>query len=145
MDNNMLRCAAIAAGRAGDPIRPEWIYAQWVHESTNITEGDPDYGQPFKSPLAKAANNFGGVCQKEETPYPQPDGDEYYMVFETVEAYATYFGGYIRYFDVDGVYNSQNVTDYITALHHGGYFTDDPDAYVSDVVRILGEEFPGVA
>ena len=111
-------------------IKPEWIYCQWVHESGNFT-----------SELCTQYHNLGGLTQTTPNDTPQPDGDYYYMQFDSYEAYAEYFGRYLRYYAEDGIYNAQSLDDYIAALKHGGYFGDDLNAYLADCKRIYAEEF----
>lgn len=119
-----------AAELAGAPIRPEWIYSQWVHETGNFT-----------SDLCVNYHNLGGLTQTEPNDTPQPDGNCYYMQFDSYEAYADYFGRYLRYYVEDGIYDSQNLYDYLAALKHGGYFGDDLDAYYADCQQICIDNF----
>lgn len=119
---------------AGPPIKPEWVYSQFAHETGGFT-----------SALQASNHNLGGLCQTQANDSPQPDGDEYYMEFATFEDYAQYFGHYITLYADNGIMNSQTVDDYITALKNGGYFGDDLDTYLSDVKAIMVDNFPGVA
>lgn len=113
-----------------------------MHETTNFDSDSPYYGQPFKSDLAISNNNFGGLTQEEPNDTPQPDGTCYYMAFSSPEAYAQYFGKYLHYYREDGIYNSENIDDYITALKKGGYFGDSLERYLTNVKRIYEENFP---
>lgn len=114
------RSAQIANADLGTGnIDPRWIYAQWQHESANFT-----------SPMARENNNFGGLTQVE------PNGEEnrmtnsplYAKLFNSPEEYAEYFGHYIAKYAEDGIGSAKNIDEYLTALKHGGYFTEDDDA-----------------
>ena len=122
-----------AAGIAGEPIQAEWIYCQWAHETGG-----------FDSALSLEYYNLGGLTQTTPNDTPQPDGDCYYMQFDSYEAYADYFGRYLRYYQENGIYNAQSIDDYIVALKDGGYFGDSLENYLSSVKRIYSGEF-GVA
>lgn len=130
MDKYFFMLANTSASFAGEPIKPEWVYCQWVHESNNFT-----------SQLATENHNLGGLCQTQPNDSPQPDGNEYYMNFDDYEHYARYFGWYLTQFRENGIYNSQTIDDYITALKNGGYFGDDLDNYLTDCKRIYAENF----
>ena len=102
-------------------VPAEWIYCQWVHESTNVDHDSPDYGKPFCSDLAKEQFNFGGITQEEENDTPMPDGRFYYIKFASLDEYASYFGRYIKkYFPKaaasltmeEYAYNLKNGEDY---------------------------------
>ncbi|MDR3561264.1 MAG: hypothetical protein P4N59_07490 [Negativicutes bacterium] len=133
MNEHFWEMAQTAARVAGPPIKPEWIYSQWYHETGGFTSLDSEY------------HNYGGLCQKRPNSTPQPDGDEYYIQFTDDDAYSNYFGHYIDLYVDNGILNSQTVDDYITALHDGGYFTDSLEAYLADVKGIMADNFPGVA
>jgi hypothetical protein len=130
MNEYFYNLAKTSARIVGEPIKPEWIYCQWVHESAN-----------FASELAQSNHNLGGLCQKTPNDTPQPDGNEYYINFATYEDYADYFGRYLRLYDGDGIYDCQSIDDYITVLHNGGYFTDSLENYLADVKSIYQTEF----
>ena len=95
-----------AAELAGVPIKAEWIYAQWVHETGNFT-----------SDLCINYHNLDGITQTTPNDTPHPDGSCYYMQFDSYEGYAEYFGRYLRYYAEDGAYNAQNLYDYLAALN----------------------------
>ncbi len=133
VDEEFFRLAQVAAGVAGEPIRPEWVYCQWCHESAGFT-----------SALAAANHNLSGLCQTEPNDTPQPDGDQYYMNFPTFEDFASYFGKYLGYYREDGIYDARTVDDYVTALKHGGYFGDSLENYLASVKRFMEEYFPGI-
>jgi len=139
IDESFWNLAQRSAEIAGYPIKPEWIYCQWVHESTNR-----ETGEPFKSRLSIENHNLGGVTQCEPNDSPQPDGDYFYINFPDFEAYAEYFGRYLIKYRVDGIFDSSCIEDYICALKHGGYFGDSLINYVNDCKRILAEDFPEV-
>jgi len=149
VNDRMYECAKIASNLSGVPA--EWIYAQWAHESTNVTEGDPDHGQRFKSELARDNNNFGGLTQVESNGEEnhQPDGRFYYMKFESPEAYAIYFGKYIRkYFPLAAA--SQTLPEYAHNLKHQpdsdsgeeyGYYGDSEENYLAGTTKAHNEAF----
>lgn len=133
MSDYFYKLAQLAADIAGEPIKPEWIYCQWQHETGG-----------FDSALAKEYHNLGGLTQSEPNDTPQPDGDYYYMQFGSFEDYARYFGKYLTLYEENGIYNSQTIDDYIIALKAGGYFGDSLENYLSSVKKIYAENF-GVA
>lgn len=122
-------------------IKPEWIYAQWVHESTNIDEDSRFCGQPFMSGMALEYNNLAGLTQEAPNSTPQPDGQYFYMQFKNYKAYAEYFGRYLRYYAIDGLYDATSIDDYVAALKHGGYFGDSLETYLARCKAILKETF----
>jgi hypothetical protein len=130
LNNFFWKLAKRAAEIAGDPIKPEHIYCQWAHETNNFT-----------SELMEANHNLGGLCQIEPNDTPQPDGNQYYMKFDTYEDYADYFGRYLRLYEADGIYEAQNIDEYVLALKTGGYFGDSYENYVAGCKNFLREEF----
>jgi hypothetical protein len=124
------QAAAIANEGFGDIIKPEWIYCQWCHETGG-----------FDSKLAIEYHNLGGLTQVTPNDTPQPDGDYYYKQFDSYEAYAEYFGKYLRYYEEDGLYDATCIDDYIVALKHGGYFGDTLENYLSSVKGIYAANF----
>lgn len=124
------RAAEIANEERGDIIKPEWIYSQWCHETGG-----------FISELCVNYNNFGGITQSTPNDLPQPDGSLWYREFESPEAYAEYFGKYLRYYEENDIYDSVSLEDYVTALKNGGYFGDSLENYLSDCQRIYDENF----
>lgn len=123
------RAAAVAADR-GLNVDPKWIYCQWCHET-----GD------FTSDMCNDYHNLGGLTQTEPNDTPQPDGANYYMQFDSYEAYADYFGKYITWYQENGIYDAQTMEDYITCLKNGGYFGDSLENYLSDCQSIYNETF----
>lgn len=121
-----LRAAQIAA------LPAEWIYSQWAHE----TDG-------FSSALCVDYNNLGGITQEEENDLPQPDGALWYRKFETAEAYADYFGHYLRLYEEDGIYEATDIASYAAALKHGGYFGDTLENYIAGMTTAHNEVFAG--
>ena len=117
---------------AGEPIKAEWIYSQWAHETGEFT-----------SELCMQYHNLGGLCQTTPNDLPQPDGDLWYMEFDSFEAYAEYFGRYLRLYDENGIYNSQNLADYVVALKNGGYFGDSLENYLAGTHAVYAAEFGG--
>lgn len=114
----------------GGNIKPEWIYCQWAHESAD-----------FSSELTNANHNLGGLCQTQPNDTPQPDGDQYYINFETFSDYANYFGKYLHYYREDGIYDAQSLEDYVGALKHGGYFGDTLENYIAGCTAVYEENF----
>ncbi len=146
----MMKCARRTSEICGVPA--EWIYAQWAHESTNVTPGDPDQGKPFCSDLAREQNNFGGLTQVEENDTPQPDGRFYYMKFGSPENYADYFGVYIKkYFPTAAA--AQTLADYVHALKNEtdpdtgeeyAYYGDSEENYLAGTLEAYKEAFDDV-
>lgn len=122
--------AADVANENGGNIKPEWIYSQWAHETANFT-----------SVLCGKYYNLGGLCQFEPNDTPQPDGDQYYMQFGSYEDYADYFGRYLRKYEEDGIFEAQNIDEYVAALKHGGYFGDSLENYLAGCKDFLRDEF----
>ena len=80
--------------------------------------------------------NLGGLCQVTPNDSPQPDGDQYYMYFETYEDYGRYFGHYLRYFSDSGVDRAATIDEYVAALKNspsGAYFGDSLENYLAGV------------
>lgn len=118
-----------AAGVGVGNVDYRWIYSQWCHESAG-----------FSSALAESNNNLGGICQAEPNDTPQPDGNQYYIQFDSLEDYARYFGRYLRYFKDSDIDKATTLREYIEALKNspsGMYFGDDLEAYYSDCAAIL--------
>ena len=96
------------------------IYSQWVHESNGFT----NWG-------ATVANNYAGIKQFKDQPEwftddaESPEGDNY-QVFDNPEAFAIYFGRYLRMYREDGIYDDMTLEGYAKALRHGGYYGDMP-------------------
>ena len=132
MNQYFFDLAKRAAEIAGEPIKPEWIYCQFAHETANFT-----------SDLCVEYKNLGGLCQTQPNDTPQPDGDLYYMQFDSFEAYADYFGRYLRLYREDGIYESQSLADYVAALKHGGYFGDSLENYLFGTHAVYIAEFGG--
>ena len=111
-------------------IPADWVWAQWAHET-----GD------FKSKLMRDNNNFGGLTQEEPNgdENKQPDGDNYYMKFNSPKEYADYFARYIKYYKADGVFDAKNVDEYVQALKQGGYFGDYIENYTAGVKKFLNK------
>ena len=111
-------------------IDGRWIFCQWFHETGGFT-----------SELSDKYHNLGGLTQEEQNSTPQPDGNGYYMQFNSYEAYADYFGRYLGYYIGNEVDRSTNLQEYITALYDGGYFGDSLDNYLSDCQGIYNKYF----
>ena len=117
-----------AANISGLPA--EWIYSQFVHETGNFT-----------SVLCTQYNNLGGLTQAEPNDLPQPDGSLWYMHFDTPEAYADYFGRYLRLYREDGIYSAETIPEYAAALYRCGYFGDSVENYVAGMEAAYKEAF----
>lgn len=117
-----------AAAISGLPA--EWIYSQFSHETGGFT-----------SELCIDHNNLGGLTQEEPNDLPQPDGSLWYMHFDTPEAYADYFGRYLRLYEEDGIYSAETIPEYAAALYRGGYFGDSLENYVAGMEAAYKEAF----
>jgi len=115
---------------AGDPVKAEYIFCQWKHET-----GD------FSSALCLDYNNLGGITTTTPNDLPQPDGELWYRKFDTPEDYADFFGRYLKLYAEDGMYEITCLEDYVKALKHGGYFGDSLENYLANTERIYAEEF----
>lgn len=76
------------------------------------------------SDLARLAHNYGGITQVDPTPYPQPpeDGDLYYMVFDSDDAYADYKAKYLSKYYPKAL-TAQTPEELANILGYGGYFS----------------------
>lgn len=108
----------------------EWIYSQFAHDTGNFT-----------SDLCTQYNNLGGLTQTEPNDLPQPDGNCYYMQFNSPEAYADYFGRYLRLYEEDGIYDAATIPEYAAALQRGGYFGASLSEYVEGMEYAYKEAF----
>jgi hypothetical protein len=127
------RAARVAVENGLPNIDPRWLYAQFVHESDNFT-----------SRLFRENKNFGGLTQETPNDSLQPDGNYYYMNFETYKDYADYLGKYLTGYIDGGVDKAETLAEYITALKvspSGEYFGDSLENYLSDCQRIYDQEF----
>ena len=110
----------------------EWIYAQWQHETGDVS----NWG-------ATTANNFGGIKQFKENPEgidaSSPEGDNY-QIFSSPEEYADYFAKYISLYKEDGVFEAKNVHEYATALKKGGYFGADVQEYTDGMMSFMNQK-----
>jgi len=122
--------ASQAASQYGLTIDSRWIYCQWCHET--------DY---FTSELQASNHNLGGLTQYSPNNPPQPDGNMYYMNFDTFEDYADYFGMYLSFYKVDGIAEATTLEEYIVALKRGGYFGDTLENYLTRTKEIFAETF----
>lgn len=130
MNEYFYALAKRAAEIAGETIQPEWIYCQWAHETGNFT-----------SDMCTEYHNLGGLTQTEPNDTPQPDGDYYYMQFDSFEDYAEYFGKYLRYYRENGIYEAQDLDGYVKALKDGGYFGDSLENYLAGTHAVYEECF----
>ena len=117
-------------GYDNNPIDYKILYSQWSHETNGFT-----------SDLCEEYNNLGGVTQTSVNNTPQPDGQYYYMQFESVEEYAEYFGRYLRLYEENGIYDASSIEDYAGALKDGGYFGDTLENYVAGMTAAYNDAF----
>lgn len=122
MEQRMWQLAQRSSQKTGIPA--DWIYAQWYHESDG-----------FSSELAKGNNNFAGVTQSEPNGEEnrQPDGGNYYMQFESPEAWEDYYSRFIQKFK--GATSAKDYRQWAQNLHDDGYFTDSVENYVAGLER----------
>ena len=126
------QAAEFAKERGVYNIDPKWIYSQWHHETGG-----------FESELQASNHNLAGLTTDEPNDTPQPDGNMYYMNFNTFEDYARYFGHYLGYYKEDGIHEATTLYEYVKALKHGGYFGDSLDNYFNGCNNVLqNTEFP---
>lgn len=124
---------------AGEKLRvnPSFILSQTAFES-----GWGDSG------LAKQTGNLAGIKAKAgQASVPAASGEGYganrrtevsnFRTFSSptnfFEEYASFLGDNPRYKKVPG---SKTIDEFTTGLHDGGYFTEDPKIYKSNVRRI---------
>ena len=117
---------SFAAERGVTNVSAKWIYSQWYHETGGFT-----------SELQASNHNLGGLTQTTPNDSPQPDGNCYYMEFDTFEDYARYFGHYLGYYKEDGIDGATTLYEYLVALKHGGYFGDSLDNYYGNCKYIF--------
>ena len=117
-------------GYDNNPIDYKILYSQWSHETNGFT-----------SDLCEEYNNLGGVTQTSVNNTPQPDGQYYYMQFESVEEYAEYFGRYLRLYEENGIYEATDIESYAAALKDGGYFGDTLENYVAGMTAAYNDAF----
>lgn len=131
---DLAKKAATAAANTGvTNLDPRWIYAQWCHETAEFT-----------SAMCVQYKNLGGLTQVTPNDTPQPDGNYYYMQFDSYEDYADYFGRYLKGFIDGGIDQASTLEEYITALKNspsGAYFGDSLENYLSNCERIYEECF----
>ena len=118
--------AQVAAGISGGDAK--LFYAQWSHET-----GD------FTSELCLQYNNLAGVTQVEPNDLPQPDGSFYYMKFDSLDAWARYFGKFIRLFD--GAVDATTIEEYATILKEQGYYGDSIENYIEGMTDAYQNAF----
>lgn len=116
---NFYNLAVLSAKIAGNPIKPFWVYTQMAHETNNFT-----------STLCTVHHNLAGLTQLIPNDLPQPDGDLYYMQFNSYKDCARYFGHYLKLYSCDGIYQATDLESYVTALKNGGYFGDSIENYL---------------
>lgn len=127
------QCAQRVNERLGATIDPEWIYAQWRHESGNFT-----------SQLSVENNNFGGLTQVEPNgeENKQPDGNNYYKVFDSPEDYANYYADYLCLYAEDGLSSVHTLNDFATVLKQGGYYDDTVENYTNALNNMISMADP---
>jgi len=116
-------------------LDPKWIYSQFCHETNGFT-----------SELQEYNHNLGGVTQTEPNDTPQPDGLQFYINFDSFEAYARYFGRYLDGYKDSGVDQATTMVEYITALKEspsGAYFGDSLENYIAGCEYRYAQAFGG--
>lgn len=115
--------------RYGENLNADLIYSQLAHETGNFT-----------SKLSTDYHNYGGLTQTTPNDLKQPDGENYYMSFDSDESFADYMIDYLYKYKEDGLFNAIDAKSYATALKNGGYFGDSVDNYVAGMQSYLGQE-----
>lgn len=130
-EKEMWGLAQQVSGKTG--IKPEFIYAQWWHETAG-----------FKSSLARDNYNFGGMTQAEPNgeENKQPDGNMYYMQFSSPQEWADYYADYIMHDDYAYARNAQNVYEFAQGLKDGGYYGASVENYAIGLENGM-ENIPG--
>lgn len=101
-------------------VNPQVLYGQWYHETGGFT-----------SKLTRENNNLGGITQTEWNgdDNKQPDGNGYYMEFDSIRDYADYYkriwGPYIK-----GIKDSATMA---AVLKSEGYYGADQSEYQSGI------------
>jgi hypothetical protein len=114
-------------------IRPEFLYCQFYHETGGFT-----------SELQASNHNLGGLTQAEPNDSKQPDGNCYYMNFDSFEDYGIYFGKYLGGFVDGGIDQATTLEEYVTALKNspsGAYFGDSLENYLNGCQAVWNECF----
>lgn len=119
-NQKMMALAQKVSKETGLPA--QWIYGQWYHESGG-----------FSSQLSRENFNFSGLTQSTPNDSPQPDGNMYYIKFNSPEEFAEYFTKYIKLYAADGIFNARTVEEYAHALKRGGYYGDSEENYASGI------------
>ena len=120
--------AEIASEKSG--LNVKFIYAQMAHESNNFT-----------SELCVNYHNLSGLTQVEDNGLPQPDGQYFYMSFDTYEDYGNYFGSYLKYYYEDGIAEATTIQEYAEALKRGCYYGDTVENYVNGMTYYYNDAF----
>lgn len=108
------RVAQLISERTGIPA--DWIWAQMMHETGG-----------FDSVLAREHHNYGGIKATngaKEVEGGSPEGGNY-RHFDSDEEYADYAARNLLAYAEDGVLDARNMEEFVSALHRGGYFTDN--------------------
>jgi hypothetical protein len=114
-------------------IDPRWVYCQFAHETGRFT-----------SDLQASNHNLGGLTQTTPNSTPQPDGNCYYINFDSFEDYGIYLGKYLAGFVDGGIDQATNLEEYITALKNspsGAYFGDSLENYINGCQAVWDECF----
>ena len=125
-------------GRGGQtcPLDKAYALAAWVGERTNINP-KVIFGQWYQESGGFSSDcsqfyNYGGMTQTQPNGNPQPDGNGYYMEFDSPEDWAEYYAWYLGRLDPSPS-GSQTPEDFATCLKNNGYFGADLNAYIAAI------------
>lgn len=143
-----VKAAEMLKERTGFDLNPEWIYAQWRHESYN-----PETGEEFGSRLFKENLNPGGLTQG--TPNGEENkqtdgGTAYYRDYvkeggtesgrSGLDGYVEdYVDEFLAKYDFTGVTSAR---DFVHVLKANDYFTDNETSYANDVAAKAEDQSP---
>ena len=98
------------------------IYGQWAHETGGFSH--------FAAP-----HNAAGLTQEQPNGYKQPDGRNYYMAFDSDEAFADKYAWWIDEPQFRGITTPEGFARELKGLK---YFTDDEARYAAGIRRHMG-------
>lgn len=102
----------------------DWIWAQMCHESSN-----------FGSALAQQ-HNYAGI----KGAGSRPSDSRGHSYFADDDDFVNYMGNYLKNYAENGIFDAKTLPQYVQALKDGGYFTDDINNYVNDMLNCLGNQ-----
>ncbi len=112
----LAKISASKAAEKGIIIDPKWIYTQWHIETSGFT-----------SSLQASHHNLGGIVSASGK----------WVDFKSYEDFADYFGRYLVLYAEDGIGHSTSLYTYLSALHHGGYFSVDLNTYYQICLNLM--------